>query len=48
MTSTGDWNQKVIEEFRANEGQIGGQFQGAPLLLLHTVGAAAGRNGSRP
>ena len=34
-----DWNGKIIDEFRANGGQVRGQFAGAPLLLLHTVGA---------
>ena len=34
-----NWNQKVIEEFRANGGKVGGQLEGAPLLLLHTAGA---------
>jgi deazaflavin-dependent oxidoreductase (nitroreductase family) len=38
-----DWNDRVIEEFRANAGQVGGQFAGAPLLLLHTVGARSGQ-----
>lgn len=37
-----DWNRAIIEEFRANDGQVGGQFAGAPLLLLHTVGARSG------
>lgn len=37
-----DWNTKVIEEFRANGGKVGGQFEGAPLLLLHTTGAKSG------
>jgi len=37
-----DWNEKVIKEFRENRGQVGGQFAGAPLLLLHTVGARSG------
>jgi deazaflavin-dependent oxidoreductase (nitroreductase family) len=37
-----DWNTKVIEEFRANAGQVGGQFAGAPLLLLTTTGAKSG------
>jgi deazaflavin-dependent oxidoreductase (nitroreductase family) len=37
-----DWNSKIIDEFRANEGKVGGPFQGAPLLLLHTVGAKTG------
>jgi deazaflavin-dependent oxidoreductase (nitroreductase family) len=37
-----DWNSKIIDEFRANEGKVGGPFEGAPLLLLHTVGAKTG------
>ena len=38
-----DWNSKIIEEFRANEGKVGGPFEGAPLLLLHTAGAKTGQ-----
>jgi deazaflavin-dependent oxidoreductase (nitroreductase family) len=38
-----DWNSKIIEEFRANGGKVGGPFEGAPLLLLHTVGAKTGQ-----
>lgn len=38
-----DWNQTVIDEFRANGGRVGGNFEGAPLLLLHTVGAKSGQ-----
>jgi len=37
-----DWNTNVIEEFRANEGRVGGPFEGAPLLLLHHIGARSG------
>ena len=37
-----DFNQKIIDEFRANGGVVGGQFDGAPLLLLHTTGARSG------
>lgn len=37
-----DWNQAIIAEFRANEGKVGGQFAGRPLLLLHTTGAKSG------
>ena len=37
-----DWNSKIIEEFRTSGGKVGGQFAGAPLLLLHTVGARSG------
>ena len=38
-----DWNSKIIEEFRANDGKVGGPFKNAPLLLLHTVGARTGQ-----
>lgn len=34
-----DWNTKIIEEFRANGGKVGGNFEGAPLLLLTSIGA---------
>jgi deazaflavin-dependent oxidoreductase (nitroreductase family) len=37
-----DWNTKIIEEFRANEGHVGGPFEGGTLLLLHTVGRKSG------
>ena len=43
MSHMSDLNRKVIEEFRANEGRVGGQFAGAPLLLLHTTGARPGQ-----
>jgi deazaflavin-dependent oxidoreductase (nitroreductase family) len=38
-----DWNTQIIEEFRANGGKVGGQFEGAPLLLLHSTGAKSGQ-----
>jgi deazaflavin-dependent oxidoreductase (nitroreductase family) len=38
-----DRNQHTIAEFRANHGRVGGYFDGAPLLLLHTVGARSGQ-----
>jgi deazaflavin-dependent oxidoreductase (nitroreductase family) len=37
-----DWNKEIIEEFRANKGKVGGHFEGANLLLLHTRGAKSG------
>lgn len=43
-----DWNQKIIDEFRANGGKVGGQFEGAPLLLLHHTGAKSGRTRVNP
>jgi deazaflavin-dependent oxidoreductase (nitroreductase family) len=43
-----DWNTAIIEEFRANDGKVGGNFEGAPLLLLHTVGARTGQQRVNP
>jgi deazaflavin-dependent oxidoreductase (nitroreductase family) len=43
-----DWNTKIIEEFRANGGKVGGPFEGAPILLLHTTGAKSGREHVSP
>ncbi len=43
-----DFNTTVIEEFRANGGKVGGQFEGAPLLLLHTTGAKSGQQRVSP
>jgi deazaflavin-dependent oxidoreductase (nitroreductase family) len=43
-----DWNAKIIEEFRANEGKVGGMFEGAPLLILHTTGAKSGKERLAP
>jgi deazaflavin-dependent oxidoreductase (nitroreductase family) len=37
-----DWNTSVIEEFRANEGKVGGQFEDAFLILIHHIGAKSG------
>lgn len=37
-----DFNQQVIQEFRANAGRVGGMFEGAPMLLLHHQGAKSG------
>jgi deazaflavin-dependent oxidoreductase (nitroreductase family) len=43
-----DFNRKIIEEFRANGGRVGGQFDGAALLLLHTTGAKSGQERINP
>jgi deazaflavin-dependent oxidoreductase (nitroreductase family) len=37
-----NWNDRIIAEFRANEGRVGGPFEGHPLLLLHHRGARSG------
>ena len=41
-TSPADFNAQIIDEFRANEGRVGGMFQNMPLLLLHHTGAKSG------
>ncbi|TCO19669.1 deazaflavin-dependent oxidoreductase (nitroreductase family) [Kribbella steppae] len=38
-----DWNTQTIKEFRANEGKVGGPFEGAPMVLLHHRGRNSGR-----
>jgi deazaflavin-dependent oxidoreductase (nitroreductase family) len=38
-----EFNQQIIEEFRANDGEVGGPFEGSQLLLLHTTGAKSGK-----
>ncbi len=43
-----DFNAKVIEEFRANKGVVGGRFAGAPMLLLPAVGASSGEPRTNP
>jgi deazaflavin-dependent oxidoreductase (nitroreductase family) len=43
-----DWNQRVIEEFRANEGRVGGGFEGAPMVLIHHVGRKSGKEYVNP
>jgi deazaflavin-dependent oxidoreductase (nitroreductase family) len=48
MADAVGWNQKIIDEFRANEGKVGGHFEGAPLLLLTTTGAKTGRRHTTP
>ncbi len=43
-----DWNASIIQEFRANGGNVGGPFAGATLLLLHTTGAKTGQGRISP
>ena len=37
------FNESITDEFRANNGKVGGQFAGADLLLLTTTGAKSGQ-----
>jgi len=41
-------NQRIIEEFRANDGKVGGRYEGRTLLLLHTIGAKSGKERINP
>jgi deazaflavin-dependent oxidoreductase (nitroreductase family) len=47
-TSPADFNAQIIEEFHANEGRVGGMFEGLPLLLLHHTGAKSGKSRTNP
>ena len=43
MPEANDWNEKIIAEFRANGGRVGGNFEGAPVVLVHHRGRKSGR-----
>jgi deazaflavin-dependent oxidoreductase (nitroreductase family) len=43
MSEAVDWNAQIIAEFRANEGRVGGTFEGAPMVLVHHHGRKSGR-----
>jgi deazaflavin-dependent oxidoreductase (nitroreductase family) len=43
-----DMNKKIIEEFRGNDGKVGGFFANNTLLLLHTTGAKSGKERVNP
>ena len=42
------YNDEIIAEFRANGGRVGGNFTGAPMLLLTSTGAKSGRQVTSP
>ena len=46
--TTNAWNKTIIDEFHANDGKLGGNFEGAPVLLLHTTGAKSGEERVNP
>jgi deazaflavin-dependent oxidoreductase (nitroreductase family) len=48
MPDAHDWNQGIITEFRANEGRVGGPFEGAPMILVHHVGRTSGKQYTTP
>ena len=51
MTELSEWNafnNGVIDEFRANEGKVGGGFAGAPMILITHIGAKSGKEYTSP
>jgi len=48
MAERDDWNRQIIEEFRANDGKVGGPFEKIPILLLHHKGAKTGKERVNP
>lgn len=48
MSEANERNKKIIDEFRANSGKVGGRFEGKDLLLLHTKGAKSGQERINP
>lgn len=48
MSKWDENNRKVIAEFRANNGVVGGHYDGWPMLILHTTGAKSGRKRETP
>jgi deazaflavin-dependent oxidoreductase (nitroreductase family) len=43
-----DFNRQVIDEFRSNAGAVGGDFAGAPMILVNHVGAKSGKAYTSP
>jgi deazaflavin-dependent oxidoreductase (nitroreductase family) len=48
VTDVNEFNRRNIEEFRSHRGRLGGPFEGAPVLLLHTRGARSGQERVHP
>ena len=48
MSERDDFNKQIIDEFRANDGKVGGPFEGMPVLLLHHKGAKSGTERVNP
>ncbi|WP_216910378.1 nitroreductase family deazaflavin-dependent oxidoreductase [Nocardia noduli] len=48
MSDYDDWNKAIIDEFRENEGKVGGQFEGAPMVLVHHRGRRSGKDSITP
>lgn len=48
MSDINAWNERLIQGFRQDGGRVGGNFEGVPLLILHTTGARSGQDRANP
>lgn len=48
MADLEEMNARIIDEFRANDGRVGGPFEGAPMVLVHHVGRKSGSPRTNP
>jgi deazaflavin-dependent oxidoreductase (nitroreductase family) len=48
MADRNEWNTKIIDDFRANDGRVGPPFEGAPVVLLHHRGRKSGKEYVNP
>jgi deazaflavin-dependent oxidoreductase (nitroreductase family) len=48
VSEPNNYNEQVIAEFRANDGKVGGDFEGAPVVLVHHRGRKSGRDYVNP
>jgi len=42
MSDMDDFNQRIMDDFRANGGNVGGDFTGVPMVIVHHTGAKSG------
>jgi deazaflavin-dependent oxidoreductase (nitroreductase family) len=43
-----EWNRRIMDEFRANDGRNGGDFEGVPMIIVHHVGRKSGKSYENP
>ncbi|MEQ6902160.1 nitroreductase family deazaflavin-dependent oxidoreductase [Nocardioides sp. YIM 152588] len=48
MAEVTDFNARIVEEFRSNDGKVGGPFEGAPMVVVHHVGRRSGEPRTNP
>lgn len=48
MSDYAEWNRGIMADFRANHGNVGGQFEGAPMIIVHHLGRSSGKEYETP